>query len=381
MRTVKFVDLGRQYEGLRNEIVAKIDLLGRQGNYILGREVEEFERSFAAFCGTRYAVTVGNGSDALLLPLQALGVGLGDEVITAPNSFVASAWVIVRSGAKVVFADVGDDMNLDPEKVEAAITPRTKAILPVHLTGRIADMGALEEIAHRHNLLIVEDAAQAVGAMQNGKRAGSFGHAAGFSLHPLKNLHVMGDGGVITTNDEKLYRYLLKFRNHGLRNRDEVEFWGINSRLDTIQAGIANVKLPHLDGWNARHRAIADRYSLKLAAWVQVPCYAAHEIPVFHRYMIVTPHRDELMKFLAARGVETKVNYPIPLHLQEAARSLGYQRGDFPRAERFAETILSLPVYPELSDEDVGYVIEMVCAFFAEHSGGSFATDRTGNTH
>lgn len=365
MPAVKFVDLGRQYDALRDEIIAKIDELGRQGAYILGREVEEFERRFASYCGTRFAVAVGNGSDALMMPLQALGVGPGDEVITAPNSFVASAWVIARSGAKVVFADVGDDMNLDPAAVEAAITPRTKAILPVHLTGRIAEMEPLQALAARHNLVIVEDAAQAIGATRHGRRAGCFGHAAGFSLHPLKNLHVMGDGGVITTNDEKLHQHLLKFRNHGLRNRDEVEFWGINSRLDAIHAAVATIKLTHLDAWNSRHRAIADRYGRELGGCVCVPQYHAHEIPIFHRYMIVTPQRDALMAFLAQQGVETKVNYPIPLHLQEAARELGYQKGSFPRAERFAETILSLPVYPELRDDEVGAVIAAVQKFFA----------------
>ena len=365
MRRVKFVGLGRQYEALRNEIITKIDAIGRQGAYILGPEVEEFERRFAAFCGTRFAVGVGNGSDALMLPLQALGVGPGDEVITAPNSFVASAWVIARSGAKIVFADVGDDMNLDPAKVEAAITPRTRAILPVHLTGRVADMDGLLALARKHNLIVVEDAAQAVGAMRNEKRAGSFGHAAGFSLHPLKNLHVLGDGGVITTNDEPLYRQLLKLRNHGLRNRDEVESWGVNSRLDAIHAAVANIKLAHLEAWNARHRAIADRYNRELADCVQVPRYGAHELPVFHRHMIVTPHRDALMKFLADRGIETKVNYPVPLHLQPAARELGHRRGDFPRAEQLAATILSLPVYPELSDDEAGQVIAGVREFFA----------------
>lgn len=368
MRRVKFVDLGRQYEALRDEIIAKIDAIGRQGAYILGPEVEEFERRFAGYCGTRFALAVGNGSDALMLPLQALGVGPGDEVITAPNSFVASAWVIARSGAKIVFADVGDDMNLDPAKVAAAITPRTKAILPIHLTGRVADMEALLVVARQHNLVVVEDAAQAVGASRNGRRAGSFAHAAGFSLHPLKNLHVMGDGGVITTNDEALYRRLLKFRNHGLRNRDEVEFWGINTRLDAIHAAVANIKLAHLDAWNARHRAIADRYNRELADCVPVPQYAKSEEPIFHRYMITTPRRDELMAFLAERGVETKINYPIPLHLQAAARELGYRRGDFPRAEQFAASILSLPVYPELVDDDVSHVIAAVREFFGMRS-------------
>jgi dTDP-4-amino-4,6-dideoxygalactose transaminase len=370
MRGVKFVDLGLQYAALREEILGKIDAIAKTGAYVLGPEVEEFERSFALYCGVRHAVAVGNGSDALMLPLLALGVGSGDEVITAPNSFVASAWVIARTGARIVFADVGEDMNLDPAKVAAAITARTKAIMPVHLTGRVADMDGLLALARQHDLIVIEDAAQAVGASQRGRRAGAFGRAAGFSLHPLKNLHVMGDGGIITTDDESLFRRLLKYRNHGLKDRDECEFWGVNSRLDAIQAGIASIKLPHLDGWNARHRAIADIYSAQLEKYVTVPRYASHEIPVFHRYMIQTPRRDELAAFLASRGVETKVNYPLPLHLHAAAKDLGYRRGDFPVAERLAATILSLPVYPELTDDAVGQVAQTIRQFFEQPARG-----------
>ncbi len=368
MRAVKFVDLGRQFESLRPAILAKFEELSCAGAYILGAEVERFEAQFAAYCGVPHAIAVANGSDALYLPLAALGIGPGDEVITAPNSFIASAWVIDRTGARIVFADVGPDMNINPAAVAAAITPRTKAILPVHLTGRVADMDAILALAAKHHLLVIEDAAQAVGARRNGRRAGSFGTAAGFSLHPLKNLHVHGDGGVITTRDAALATQLMKYRNHGLANRDVCEFWGINSRLDSIQAGIANIKLPYLDGWNDRMRAIAGQYSRALRGVVTVPEDRDYEEPVYHRYMVQTPRRDELQAFLAARGVETKVNYPIPLHLQPAAAGLGYRRGDFPMAEQLAATILSLPVYPELEDDAVGYVIENVLDFFKQQA-------------
>lgn len=360
---IKFVDLGAQYLGLRDEIMAKFDELSQRGAYILGDEVSQFEETFAAFCGTRYGVAVGNGSDALFLPLLCLGVGPGDEVITAPNSFVASAWVIARTGAKLVFADVGEDMNLDPEKLEEAITPRTKALLPVHLTGRVLNMDAICDIAARHDLLLVEDAAQSIGASYKGRRAGSFGRAAGFSLHPLKNLHVHGDGGIVTTDDETLYEQLCKYRNHGLRNRNECEFWGVNSRLDAIQAGIANIKMKHIECWNARYRAIAQTYTKALSPYVDVPRHDDHEEPVYHRYMIRHSQRDELKSFLLDRGVETAVNYPIPLHLHAAAASLGYSRGSFPVAERLADTILSLPIYPELPDDSVQYVIQQVIEF------------------
>lgn len=364
MQRVKFVNLGKQYMKLRKEIIAKFDEISKQGAYILSEEVEEFEKNFAEYCGTRYAVGVGNGSDALYMSLLSLGIGPCDEVITAPNSFIATAWVIARTGARIVFVDVGEDMNIDPKLIESAISEHTKAIIPVHLTGRVADMNAIQTITDEHNLLVIEDAAQAIGAKYTGKRAGSFGICAGFSLHPLKNLHVHGDGGVITTNDNALFETLMKYRNHGLKNRDECEFWGINSRLDSIQAGIANIKLRYLDGWNARFRQISNIYTEGLKDCVIVPKVEDYEEPIYHRYMIRCSGRDDLQRFLDDNGIETKVNYPIPLHLQPAAASLGYKKGDFPVTEKMAETILSLPIYPELEDDQVYYVIEKIRQFF-----------------
>jgi dTDP-4-amino-4,6-dideoxygalactose transaminase len=364
MTFVKFTDLGKQYLILREEILAKFDEISKQGDYILSDEVLKFENNFAEYCGARFAVGVGNGSDALYLSLMSLGVGSGDEVITAPNSFIASASVIARTGGTIVFADVGYDMNIDPDRVEKTITKRTKAILPVHISGRVADMESLQAIADKYNLFIVEDAAQAVGARYKGKRAGTFGVSAGFSLHPLKNLHVHGDGGVITTNEDTLYKRLLKYRNHGLRNRDECDFWGVNSRLDSIQAGIANIKLKYLDRWNERFREIASFYSANLRDYVSVPEYHDYEEPVFHRYMIQCSKRDELKNFLARNGVETKVNYPIPIHLQKAAKALGYKKGDFPVVEKLSDSILSLPIYPEMEDEHTCYVIDKIIEYY-----------------
>ena len=364
MQRVKFVNLGKQYMKLRKEIIAKFDEISKQGNYILSEEVEEFEKNFAEYCGTCHAVGVGNGSDALYMSLLSLGIGHGDEVITAPNSFIATAWVIARTGARIVFVDVGEDMNIDPKLIESAISEHTKAIIPVHLTGRVADMNAIQTIADKHNLFIIEDAAQAAGAKYKGNRAGSFGICGGFSLHPLKNLHVHGDGGIITTNDNALFEMLMKYRNHGLKNRDECEFWGINSRLDAIQAGIANIKLRYLDGWNGRFRQIANIYTEALEDCVNVPKEQDYEEPTYHRYMIRYSDRDDLQRFLDRNGIETKVNYPIPLHLQPAAASLGYKKGDFPVTEKMAETILSLPIYPELEDDQVYYVIEKIRQFF-----------------
>ncbi len=360
---VRFVDLGRQYLELREEILAEFDEVSSGGWFVLGPKLQRFEEEFAAFCGVRHAVGVANGSDALLLSLLALGLGPGDEAITAPNSFIASAWAIARTGARLRFCDVGEDMNLDPDKLRDAITDRTKAIMPVHLTGRVARMEEIGAVAAESGISIVEDAAQAVGASRNGIKAGAFGSAAGFSLHPLKNLFVHGDGGVITTSDDSLAEELRRYRNHGLKNRDEAAFWGINSRLDEIHAAIGSLKLKRLEAWNARHREVALRYSEELAGIVEVPVDGPGEFSVYHRYMIRTPQRDELAQHLEERGVETKVNYPIPLHLQEAAKDLGYGPGSFPVCEKLADTILSLPVHAHLTDEEATHVIESVKSF------------------
>lgn len=360
---VPFVSLDRQFVELREELVAAFERVGKSGMYIMGPELERFEAEAAAFCGTRYALGVANGSDALFLVLKALGIGAGDEVITCPNSFIASAWVIVAVGAKPVFVDAADDYNIDANKIEAAITPRTRAIIPVHLTGRPADMDPINALAAKHGLAVLEDAAQAIGARYRGKRVGALGTAAAFSLHPLKNLGVYGDGGLVTTNDPALHERLALLRNHGLRNRDECTLWGYNSRLDPLQAAFASLKLKRLDGWNERCRDIARRYREGLKDIVWVPRDRAHEEPVYHNFIIRHARRDELMEHLAKRGVGTRVHYPIPIHLQDCARHLGYRRGDFPAAEEQARTICSLPIYPELSDAEVAYVVESVRSF------------------
>jgi len=360
---IPFVNPGLQYKGLREEILSRFDRISLTGNYVLGKEVEEFESNFADFCGTSYAVGVGNGSDALSFSLLGLGVKPGDEVITAPNSFVASAWTIANIGAKPVFVDVCEDFNLDPRLIQKAITPKTKAIMPVHLTGRVADMEMINKIAEDHNLLVIEDAAQAVGASYKSKMSGSFGDAGCFSLHPLKNLHVHGDGGVITTNNEDLYNRVLKMRNHGLKNRNECEFWGWNSRLDEIQASIANLKLSYLNKWNNRFLELANYYIKELSDHIEVPSIKEFEKPVFHRFIIQHNNRDDLKFFLEEKGVMTAVNYPIPLHLHEASSQYGYKIGDFPLAEKQANRILSLPIYPELEDSQAKYVVECIKEF------------------
>ncbi|HEV7229767.1 MAG TPA: DegT/DnrJ/EryC1/StrS family aminotransferase [Bacteroidia bacterium] len=363
--TVPYINLGLQHKDIKQNILQSISVLLDSGQFILGEESQKFEKSFAQLAGTKYALGVANGTDALFLSLMALGIGKGDEVITAPNSFLASASSIAIAGATPVFADVRDDFNLDPEKVLAAITPRTKAIIAVHLTGRPAPMDELLEIAKKHKLHIIEDCAQAVSATYKGKPVGSIGTTGCFSLHPLKNLAACGDGGVITTNDDKLFEFLNKARNHGLKNRDECAFWSYNSRLDNLQAAVLNVKLKELKKWTARRREIAGIYQQKLKGLpIILPVDKAHESAVYHTFIIQTDRRDELKNFLAEHGIDTKIHYPVAIHMQEAAAELGYKTGSFPVTEKQTRTILSLPVFAELSNEQVNYVADTIIKFY-----------------
>jgi dTDP-4-amino-4,6-dideoxygalactose transaminase len=361
---IPFVDLSRQFRALEIELSRAFLDVGNSGIYIMGDRLEAFEHHIAQYCGVAHAIGVGNGSDALFLILKALGIGPGDEVITATNSFIASAWTIAATGAKPVLVDVLDDFNIDPDGIESALTSRTKAIIPVHLAGRPAQMDEINTIAQKFNLFVVEDAAQAIGARYRGQRTGSLSIAAGFSLHPLKNLGVYGDGGLITTSDTDLAQKLRRLRNHGLRNRDECESWGYNSRLDPMQAAFADVKLAHLDSWNQRCRDIADTYRTELSALIKVPVDQPWEECVYHNFVIRTERRDELMAFLQTKDIDTRIHYPIPIHLQKAAKELKYKQGDFPKAENFANSMLSLPIYPELTNSEVQYVIDSILSFF-----------------
>ena len=297
--------------------------------------------------------------------MRALGIGAGDEVITAPNSYLASASSIALAGATPVFADVREDYNIDPEQIERAITKKTKAIIPVHLTGRPADMKAILAIAKKNKLHVIEDCAQAIGAKYTNQPVGSFGITGSFSLHPLKNLAACGDGGVITTNDDTLNSYLTKARTHGHSSRDEVDFWSFNTRIDNLQSAILNVKFTQLEKWNNRRRAIASMYREALKGLpIYLPTDTKDEHAVYHTFIIQSDRRDALMQFLAEQGVDTKIHYPVPIHLQKAAAYLGYKKGDFPVTEKQCETILSLPVFPQLTDDEVNYTCEKILAFY-----------------
>lgn len=366
---VPFVDLKLQFTFLEEKLTNAFLNVGRSGNYILGDAVESFEKKVATFCGVQHAIGVANGSDALFLILKALNVGQGDEIIIPTNSFIASAWVVVAAGATPVFVDVSDDLNLDPGALKNAITSRTKAVLPVHLTGRPAAMDEINSAIKHTNILVVEDAAQAIGAKYKGQNVGSLGIAAGFSLHPLKNLGVYGDAGLVTTNDDKLASDIRLLRNHGLKTRDECTVWGYNSRIDSLQAAFAEIKLQYMKQWNKRNREIAKIYRDNLQGYVTVPTENEHEYSVYHNFVIRTDKRDALKSFLADRNIGSAIHYPVPLHLQEPAKAMGYKHGDFPNAELFSRSMLSLPIYPELTDQAVRHVIDSISNFMEASDG------------
>jgi dTDP-4-amino-4,6-dideoxygalactose transaminase len=353
-------------------ILREIKALLHSAEYTLGPPVAAFEAAFARLCGAPFAVGVGTGTDALFLPLKALGVGPGDEVITAVNTFIATAGAIAAAGARPVFVDVGEDFNLDPARIEPALTPRTKAILPVHYAGQPARMDEILAIATARRLPVVEDACQAIGASTGGRPVSSFGVAAGFSLHPLKNLNVWGDGGVIVTHSADLDATLRLLRNHGLRNRDEVEVFGYNSRLDTLQAIVGNHLIGNVEGITAariRNAQALDAGLAPLAPRVRIPARQPSERHVFHLYMIEADDRDRLLQHLTERGIEAKIHYPVPLHLQPAGRRLGYREGDFPEAEHQARRILTLPVHQHLVPEQIEFTVEAVTEFYRRGPG------------
>ncbi len=369
---VRLLDLSRQYRGIAEEVRAAVDAVFGDCAFILGRRVAEFEAAVAAYCGVKYAVGVASGTDALLLSLRALGVEHGEEVITTPYTFFATAGAVWNAGGRPVFVDIDPaTFNLDPGRIEDAVTERTKVILPVHLFGQVADMDPIREIAERRGLRILEDAAQAIGARYHGRRAGRFGDLTGFSFFPSKNLGAAGDGGMVVTDDEDLAAAVRALRAHGGRDRYVHEVVGYNSRLDALQAAVLSVKLPHLDEWSEgrrRHAALYDEAFRGMEEVTPPPVPPGH-VPIYNQYVIRCRDRDGFKAFLADRGVGTAIYYPRPLHLQECFRGLGYREGDFPEAERAAAETLSLPVYAELTEAEQNHVIESIRAFYAGRAG------------
>lgn len=356
---VPFLDLPTLSDEVRDDVVNRWNRVISRSDYVLGSAVAEFEHEFALYCECKYALGLASGLDALKLILRAYGIGAGDEVITVANSFIATALAISAVGATPVLVDMCDfDFNMDVSAVAAAITPQTKAIIPVHLYGQPADMDPLVELAKEYGLYVIEDACQAHGARYGGRRAGSIGDAAAFSFYPGKNLGAFGDGGAVTTNDPVLAEKIRTLRNYGSSVRYHHDELGENSRLDTLQAEVLSVKLAKLDGWNERRREVAAWYRDALSDLpdVVLPSERAESEHVYHLFVIRTAQRDKLVQFLHGRDIGCIIHYPIPIHLQKAYASAGWTLGDFPCAERAADEILSLPMGPSMTKEQVDYV-------------------------
>ncbi|QEH35400.1 Aminotransferase [Aquisphaera giovannonii] len=381
---VPALNLKAQYQSIRDEIETVVLNLLESQMFVLGPEVAGLEAEVAAYCGAGHGVGCASGSDALLLPLMAMDVGPGDEVITTPYTFFATAGAIWRTGARPVFVDIEPDtFNIDPHLIEAAITGRTRAIIPVHLYGQAADMDPIRELAASRGIAVVEDAAQAIGAAYRGVRAGTLGDAAAFSFYPSKNLGGFGDGGMMTTDDPALARRLARLRVHGMEPRYHHHEVGFNSRLDALQAAVLRVKLRHLDAWTALRREVADRYrSLFASHGLEEVVAVPHERPgnyhVYNQFVIRVPAvlRDGLREMLATRKIGTDVYYPIPLHLQTCFESLGHRPGDFPHAEAAARETIALPMYPELTEVEQRHVVGSIRQFLAGYASSSMTTDR-----
>ncbi|HEX8284155.1 MAG TPA: DegT/DnrJ/EryC1/StrS family aminotransferase [Pyrinomonadaceae bacterium] len=359
---VPFVDLQAQYRSIKAEVDAAIQRVLDTSAFVLGREVEAFERAFAEYVGARECVGVSNGTDALHLALLACGVGAGDEVVVPANTFFATPEAVSAAGATPVFVDCDPvTYNIDASKIEAAVTERTRAVIPVHLYGQPADLDAVEAVAKRHDLIVIEDAAQAHGARYKGKRVGALARAGCFSFYPGKNLGAYGEGGAVVTNDAEVARRLRLLRDHGSAVKYRHEIVGYNSRLEGIQAAVLSVKLKYLDEWNALRRQHAARYRemlgpLEDAGALTLPREAPYAEHVYHLFVVQTSARDSMQKFLSSASVQTSVHYPVPAHLQPAYAALGHREGDFPEAERQARRVLSLPMFAELTERQMRYV-------------------------
>lgn len=365
---VPLIDITRQYTPIRAQIDAAIKKVMDHGQFILGPEVKQCESAIASFCGTKYAIGVASGTDALLIALRACGVVPGDEVITADFSFFASAGVISRVGARPVFVDIDKSTyNIDPSKIEAAITTRTKAIMPIHLFGQCADMDSILEIARRHNLKVIEDAAQAIGSKYKERQAGAIGDAGCFSFFPTKNLGCAGDGGMIVTNDDEIARQASILRVHGGASEYHHEMIGYNSRFDTIQAALILAKLPYLSAWTEARRVHAEAYNTAFKGLpIVTPAVGSGNYHIYNQYTIALEKREELTERLKEKRIGHKVYYPLPFHLQKCFSGLGYKKDDFPNSEWAAQAVLSIPVFGEMTGAEQGEVIRAIKEFYTQ---------------
>jgi dTDP-4-amino-4,6-dideoxygalactose transaminase len=382
-RPIPLLDLKSQYATIREEILAAVNRVLDSQQFILGAEVEALEKVLAHYCQCRYAFGVSSGTDALLLSLLALGIGPGDEIITTPYSFFATSGSIVRLGAVPVYVDIDPStFTIQPDQIESQITKKTRAILPVHLAGQVADMDPIIYLAKKYDLSVIEDACQAIGADYNGKRAGSIGDLGCFSFFPSKNLGGYGDSGLITCNDPELADKVMLLRNHGQRPKYHNSLVGGNFRMDALQAAILRVKFDHLEDWTESRRQHASTYNqmikdkglsislddLKSREGIVLPAESGQGRHIYHLYMIRTHHRDELQSFLKERGISSEIYYPIPLHLQACFANMGYKSGDYPHSEDAAKESLALPIYPELTNEMISRAVNTIAEFFESHN-------------
>ena len=363
-KKIPYINIAGQWQKEKKLLLPIVEKILSKGIYVGGDEIHKFEKKILKFCETNYAVALNSGTDALTMALYLSGIGSGDEVITPPNSYIATTAAIVHLGAKPVFVDVLSDQNIDSSKLKRAITNRTKAILPVHLTGRVCDMDEICKVAKQNNLTVIEDAAQAICSKFKGKPSGSFGKVGCFSLHPLKNLNACGDGGFLTTNDKKIYEKAIGLRNHGHSSRNIVAQFGYVSRLDNLQAAIVNFRLKKLPSIIKKRRENAKMYFEGIHQnKIYIPNEKKEEFNTYHIFVIQTPFRNKLKIFLKQNKIETAIHYPIPIHLQPAAKFLNYKKGDLPIAEKQANEILSLPINQNLTKEDITRIINQINAF------------------
>ena len=358
---IPYIKLSDQWQKEKKDLLKIIDNVLKSGNYVGGDNVDLFEKNISKYTKSKYTISLNSGTDALTLGMHLLGISRGDEVITPPNSFIASTACIVHIGAKPVFVDVLKDQNIDPTKIEKAITKKTKAIMAVHLTGRVCDMISINRIAKKYNLLVIEDSAQAIGSKFKNKMAGTFGNIGCFSSHPLKNLNSCGDGGFIITNNKKIYSKAKLLRNHGLEKRNTVKEFGYVSRMDNLQAAILNYRLKKLNTVIKIRRKNAKRYFEKITAKnILLPFESKNEFNTYHTFVIQTKNRDKLKKYLMKNGVEASIHYPIPIHLQPASKIFGHKKGSFKNCENQSKTILTLPIHQYLKNREIDYISNLI---------------------
>ena len=365
---IPYVNLNLQWRKEKNDLIKIIDQTLANDNWVGGKNIDKFEKNIAKLCNTKYAASLNSGTDALTLGLHLLGVRRGDEVITTPNSFIASTAVIVHLGAKPVFVDVLDDQNMNPDLLEKAITKKTKAIMPVHLTGRISEMFEIMKIANKYNIPVIEDAAQSIGSLYNNKPSGSLGMIGCFSAHPLKNLNAIGDAGYLTTNSNKIYREVIELRNHGMVNRNKIRRFGHVSRMDNLQAAVLNYRLKKLNKVIANRRKNVELYNKYLDHKnVFIPAEKKYQFNSYHTFVIQVDKRDQLKRYLQSNNITTAIHYPIPIHLQPAAKFLGYKKGSFKSAEKQAKRILTLPINQYLKQNEIKKISDKINYFYMKN--------------